>query len=81
MFGTALIYRQTGTTQLKNLQELRITQLNVANILVWLGFWRVGLSLLWKLAAAPLHRWAIDTYQGSQNDITLLISTLPKLAV
>lgn len=46
-----------------------------------LGVWLISLGLLWKLAAAPMHFWAADVYQGAWTSVSLLMSTLPKIAV
>nr|AWV56979.1 NADH dehydrogenase subunit 2 [Pediastrum duplex] len=53
----------------------------VLDISIWLGLWLIGLALLWKLALAPLHMWAADVYMGAWSSVTLLVSTLPKIAV
>ena len=49
--------------------------------LFMLGVWLVSLAFLWKLSAAPLHMWAADVYQGAWSSVTLILSTLPKVAV
>lgn len=87
LLGIGLVYWQTGLTKLSSLQEL-LSQTTTSELLsdgtqmpVWLGLWLIGLALLWKLAAAPLHMWAADVYQGQWSSVTLLISTIPKIAV
>nr|AWV56976.1 NADH dehydrogenase subunit 2 [Lacunastrum gracillimum] len=60
-----------------NLQSLT----SVGDLSIWLGLWLIGLALLWKLALAPLHMWAADVYMGAWSSVTLLVSTLPKIAV
>nr|QYC94368.1 NADH dehydrogenase subunit 2 [Oedogonium sp. 244] len=51
------------------------------DLLLMLGVWFVSLAFLWKLSAAPLHMWAADVYQGAWSSVTLILSTLPKVAV
>jgi len=88
-FGTGLLYWSTGQTHLASRSQffsLRTTDsetffLNSPQPSFQIGIWLVSLALLWKLAAAPLHMWAVDVYQGSLSSVTLLISTLPKLAI
>ena len=39
------------------------------------------ISLAFKFGAAPFHMWVPDVYQGSMTPTTLLLSTLPKIAI
>ena len=82
LLGIGFIYFSTGHTNCAHIQELLFySNTRSGDIVIWMGVWLVSLSLLWKLAAAPLHMWAADVYEGAQSHITLFISTLPKLAV
>lgn len=81
LLGISFIYWTTGLTNVAHLDELLQTTDLKENMVLLLGVWLVSLTLLWKLAAAPLHMWAADVYQGALSSVTLLISTLPKLAV
>lgn len=81
LLGIGLIYWQTGLVDCAHLQELFIATPDEPFLTTWMGIWLVSLALLWKLAAAPLHLWAADVYQGSWNSVTLLMSTLPKISV
>jgi NADH-quinone oxidoreductase subunit N len=81
LLGIGLIYWQTGTTNCHQIAELISVITNEPSLVLWFGIWLVGLGLFWKLAAAPLHMWAADVYEGSWSSVTLLISTLPKIAV
>jgi NADH-quinone oxidoreductase subunit N len=82
LLGIGFIYFSTGQTNCAHIQELLIySETRNGDIIVWMGVWLVSLSRLWKLAAAPLHMWAADVYEGAQSHVTLLLSTLPKLAV
>lgn len=81
LLGIGLIYWNTGLTRCAHLQELLAATAGEPSLGLWLGIWLVGLGLLWKLAAAPIHMWAADVYQGAWSSVTLLISTLPKIAV
>jgi NADH-quinone oxidoreductase subunit N len=81
LLGIGMIYWETGVTNIAHLQELFNT-LSVSNSLSsLLAIWLISLGLLWKLAAAPLHFWAADVYMGAPSSVTLLMSTLPKIAV
>ena len=80
LLGVGLIYYRTGLTRCAHLTEL-LGSSDSVDLALWLGLWLVSLALLWKLAAAPLHFWAADVYQGAWSSISLLISTLPKISV
>jgi NADH-quinone oxidoreductase subunit N len=79
LLGIGLIYWETGVIRISHLTELfsSITP----GLCTMLGIWLISLGLLWKLAAAPMHFWAADVYQGAWTSVSLLISTLPKIAV
>lgn len=81
LLGIGLIYWDTGLTNLTDLQEYFTTLAPEWSLGALLGIWFVSLGLLWKLAAAPMHFWAADIYQGAWSSVSLLISTLPKLSV
>lgn len=90
LLGMSLIYWSTGLTNCTSIRELlhvgfpnsdiNSTTMGV-DLLLILGVWLVSLAFLWKLSAAPLHMWAADVYQGAWSSVTLLLSTLPKVAV
>lgn len=79
LYGTALIYGQTGSTALPALAawfaaagELPvIVTVAVAMLLGGFGF---------KLALVPFHAWAPDVYQGAPTPISGWLSVAPKAA-
>lgn len=81
LFGISLIYWTTGITNLQNLSELLQCSSCSHSVIFLLGVWLVSTTLLWKLAAAPLHMWAADVYGGAPSSVSLGLSTLPKLAI
>lgn len=82
LLGIGFIYFSTGQTNCGHIQELcAYSEIISGDIILCMGIWLVSRSLLWKLAVAPLHMWAADVYEGAQSHVTLLLSTLPKLAV
>lgn len=66
---------------INELHSNSITSSISVDLLLILGVWLVSLAFLWKLSAAPLHMWAADVYQGAWSSVTLILSTLPKVAV
>lgn len=87
LFGMSYLYGLTGTTHLYGLagssHELGlVNQLTymfnrpaavVAMVMVMSGFF-------YKLALFPFHFWVPDVYEGSANETTAFIATVPKLA-
>jgi NADH-quinone oxidoreductase subunit N len=88
VLGMSLIYSFFALTDCNSLFEAVNCCTNDSEKLidyqsVWVtaSIWLISLGLLWKLAAAPVHFWAADVYQGVLSHVTLFMSTLPKLAV
>ncbi len=87
LFGISLIYGLTGTLSLVEIFEFIN---NIHNEKINTDLYNVGLifsltfilvSLAFKFGAAPFHMWVPDVYHGSLTPTTLLLSTLPKIAV
>jgi NADH-quinone oxidoreductase subunit N len=78
LFGLSLIYGVTGTTSLamiaQSLQEQGLSPLFFAGIAMTL----VGFAF--KIAAAPFHLWAPDTYQGAPVSSAAFIASGSKVA-
>nr|AWV56978.1 NADH dehydrogenase subunit 2 [Pediastrum angulosum] len=81
--NTAELFRVAASSTAENFTAVLgfSTTALLLDISIWLGLWLIGLALLWKLALAPLHMWAADVYMGAWSSVTLLVSTLPKIAV
>jgi len=77
LYGIALVYGATGTTQLSKMAEAdaaatgTLLRLGLAMILIGLGF---------KVAAAPFQVWTPDVYEGAPTPVTALFSAGPKAA-
>jgi len=78
LYGIALIFGATGTTQIYEIARLAPTVQNHALILAGLGLMLVG--ILFKVSAAPFHVWTPDVYEGAPTPVVALISTAPKAA-
>ncbi len=80
LYGIALIYGATGTTNLKGIYEfVRRSQLLTDPLLL------IGMSLLivgfgFKVASVPFHMWTPDVYEGAPTSITAFMSVGPKAA-
>jgi len=78
LYGVALIFGATGTTQIYEIARLVPSAQNHSLILAGLGLMLVG--ILFKVSAAPFHVWTPDVYEGSPSPVVALMSTAPKAA-
>ncbi len=83
LFGISLIYGFTGSIDYFEIAE-QISSINSNSVQflgIIFGMVFITASLCFKFGAAPFHIWVPDIYQGSLVSTTILLSTLPKLAV
>jgi NADH-quinone oxidoreductase subunit N len=78
LYGIALIFGATGTTQIYEVARLVPTAQNHGFVLAALGLMLVG--ILFKVSAAPFHVWTPDVYEGAPSPVVALLSTAPKAA-
>jgi NADH-quinone oxidoreductase subunit N len=78
LYGIALIFGATGTTQVYEVARLVQSTPNHAFVVVALGLMLVG--ILFKVSAAPFHVWTPDVYEGAPSPVVALLSTAPKAA-
>ena len=80
LYGIALIYGATGTTNLPKI----VTFLD-QNVLLHNGLMLAGIALLlvglsFKVAAIPFHSWTPDVYQGSPTPVAGFMASAAKAA-
>jgi NADH-quinone oxidoreductase subunit N len=78
LYGVALIFGATGTTQIYEIARLAPSAQNQGFILAGLAMMLVG--ILFKVSAAPFHIWTPDVYEGAPSPVVALLSTAPKAA-
>ena len=78
LYGIALAFGATGTTQIYEIARLAPTAQNHALIVAALALMLVG--ILFKVSAAPFHIWTPDVYEGAPSPVVALLSTAPKAA-
>ena len=81
LYGIALIYGATGTT---NISEMFATLSGAVNedndALALAGIALLVVGLGFKVAAAPFHVWAPDVYQGAPTPVTAFMASAGKAA-
>jgi NADH-quinone oxidoreductase subunit N len=78
LYGIALVFGATGTTQIYEIAHLGPLALNQPLLLAGMALMLVG--ILFKVSAAPFHVWTPDVYEGAPSPVVALMSTAPKAA-
>ncbi len=78
LYGIALIFGATGTTQIYEVAQKAAGAQNHTFIVLALMMMLVG--ILFKVSAAPFHVWTPDVYEGAPSPVVALLSTAPKAA-
>lgn len=88
LLGTALIYSYTGLTQFESIYTL--VQVTGSDSVAYsaaysggvtCGLLLIGIGFLFKVAAAPLHNWGPDVYDGVPTIVTSWLTTMPKISI
>ncbi|MDH4320499.1 MAG: NADH-quinone oxidoreductase subunit N [Desulfobulbaceae bacterium] len=77
LFGMSYLFGLTGTTYFNELLP-RLHALSGAPV-VMVGIVMVMGGFFYKLGVFPFHFWVPDVYQGSSNETTAFIASVPKL--
>lgn len=78
LYGMALIYGATGTTNLTEIAEKVVDPNFPALMLIGGAMMVIGFGF--KIAAAPFHVWTPDVYEGAPTPITGFMAAGPKAA-
>ncbi|MEY2475157.1 MAG: NADH-quinone oxidoreductase subunit [Actinomycetota bacterium] len=80
LYGIALVYGATGTTNLGEIATFLATNVlsNNGILLGGMGLMLVGLGF--KVAAVPFHAWTPDVYQGAPTPVTGFMAAAAKAA-
>ncbi|MBM3463212.1 MAG: NADH-quinone oxidoreductase subunit N [Armatimonadetes bacterium] len=79
LFGAAMLFGSLGTMYLAQF-PIAMQSVTSNQPAVILGMLCVITGFSFKVAAAPFHMWAPDTYQGAPTAVTAFLSTGPKVA-
>jgi NADH-quinone oxidoreductase subunit N len=80
LYGIALIYGGTGSTNLTVVGERILTDGLPVSPLVLTGLGLLIVGFAFKVAAAPFHMWAPDVYEGAPTPITAYMAAAVKAA-
>jgi NADH-quinone oxidoreductase subunit N len=79
LYGIALIYGSTGTTDIKAISKFIATSgLQSPTIIMGMALLVIGFGF--KAALVPFHMWTPDVYEGAPAPITAFMSAGPKAA-
>jgi len=82
LYGFALLYGATGTLSLTQMQAVFAAQAAEGGLgtLAIIGLLLSVLGIGYKLAAAPMHFYAPDVYEGAASPVTAFLGFTPKMA-
>ena len=80
LYGIALIYGGTGTTNLSTISQLFSTSVLENDGLVLAGLALVLVGLGFKVSAVPFHFWTPDVYQGAPTPMVAWMASGVKVA-
>jgi NADH-quinone oxidoreductase subunit N len=79
LYGVALIYGGTGTTDYISIRELALLEGGVqTTTVIGMGLLLVGFGF--KVALVPFHSWVPDVYEGAPTPVTAFMAVGPKAA-
>lgn len=79
LYGMALVYGETGHTQLTLIAAAIHGSTNVDPLLL-AGVVLVFIGLAYKASLVPFHAWTPDVYQGAPTSVTTFMSVTTKIA-
>ncbi|MEO6627311.1 MAG: NADH-quinone oxidoreductase subunit N, partial [Aquihabitans sp.] len=80
LYGIALIYGATGTTNITGIRTFLAENLLTNNLMLLAGFGLMLVGLGFKVAAAPFHAWTPDVYDGSPSPVVAYMASGVKTA-
>jgi NADH-quinone oxidoreductase subunit N len=80
VYGMALIYAGSGTTELRMIGQLIHENPYTRNTLVYIGMGLMFCGFAFKISLVPFHSWTPDVYQGAPTPVTGFMSVATKAA-
>ncbi len=79
LYGMSMIYGMTGSLNVAEINNALMGDTKIHAVLI-LGLVFIVSGLAFKFGAVPFQMWVPDVYEGSPTVVTMLISSVPKLA-
>jgi NADH-quinone oxidoreductase subunit N len=79
VYGIALVYGATGTTQLGQLADFLATNVLRSQGLLLAGTALLLIGFAFKVAAVPFHAWSPDVYEGSPTPVVGFMAAIVKV--
>lgn len=79
LYGMSMVYGMTGSLNISDINNALMSGTGIHSVMI-LGLVFIVAGLAFKLGAVPFQMWVPDVYEGSPTAITMLISSVPKLA-
>ncbi len=79
LYGFSILFGITGTLDFSSLEFVDRLIKNQSLLVTVAGFMALA-GFLYKVAAAPMHIWSPDVYEGSPMPVVAFLSVVPKLA-
>jgi NADH-quinone oxidoreductase subunit N len=82
LYGFALLYGATGTIVFTEMRDVLASQMEAGELstLAVVGMLLALLGVSFKIAAAPMHFYAADVYEGAASPVTAFLAFVPKTA-
>ncbi len=80
LYGISMIWGATGTTYYSGISEHLLAHEGDLDPTLILGLALILAGVGFKIAAAPFHMWAPDTYQGAPTPVTAFLAIASKAA-
>lgn len=80
LYGIALVYGATGSTNLVRIQEFLSDTVLTQNGLLMAGFAMLLVGFGFKVGAVPFHTWTPDVYQGAPSPVVAFMASGVKVA-
>jgi NADH-quinone oxidoreductase subunit N len=80
LYGFALLYGFTGTTDLKGISAAIVASVSSGNVMVLVAAVLILAGFGFKISAVPFHMWAPDIYEGAPTPATAFFSVASKAA-
>nr|YP_009445516.1 NADH dehydrogenase subunit 2 [Bipolaris cookei]ATV95662.1 NADH dehydrogenase subunit 2 [Bipolaris cookei] len=92
LLGTALLYANSGSTNLDSLYIItsisNVSKDNLTGLLYWYKSYYIHISLLFiavgflfKVSAAPFHFWSPDVYDAIPTVVTTFVAIIAKISI